>query len=622
MIGKAYKAGTGFKGLAAYLQHGRAGMEQDRVDWVDSRNLPTRDPQAAARIMAATARDTDSIQAPVYHLSISFDPHDPVNRATMRQVAERTLRDLGLHDHQALIIAHRDRAHPHVHVVVNRVHPETHRVWSNSWDYPRIERSLRAQEAELGLRVVPGRHAPVPEHVRDRGRAPAERLARGDAAFVDRVRRDAGAHLTGARSWAELERGLAAHGLSVRVEGRGLVVTDGVQKAKGSEIDRAASRANLERRLGSLGEYRARQAVASRTLDGGFRITDGLRDAKRSELAVAESAPRSAAEPPRAPEPRQSATPQAQQDARAAASPPAPADPPSRHAPIRVEPPARRPTAPVPSAPEPVRIVPPRPPRSRPVAPAPPPAPAPRPSTPDLPDWLRDLAQSGAAIEAAERRVDEAAKAVHDAEHALAMIRDRTRRAEAARDNAAARLREVYADPKVALEAIKAFRREYGDQMLLSAINANPEQFGALRWEREPRLFGIFHRKDTTRAKSKAPLLAVGLDHHYATSAHAPTAEERTAAHQRATDATRALDAAHRARRALPPGHSSRYRRDLADLFRSVAAEVPGGAERLARRITTSIPSATRFVAATLDAVHDEERRRERGRGRGLGIDF
>ncbi len=255
------------------------------------------------------------------------------------------------------------------------------------------------------------------------------------------------------------------------------------------------------------------------------------------------------------------------------------------------------------------------------MAPAPPPAPPP-PSAPDLPDWLRDLALSGAAIEAAERRVDEAAKAVHEAEHALSMIPDRTRRAEAARDNAAARLREVYADPKAALEAIKAFRRQYGDRALLSAVKANPEQFGALRWEPEPRLFGIFYRKDTTRAKSEAPLLAVGLDHHYTTSAHAPTTEERTAAHQRATDATRALDAAHQARRALPPGHSSRYRRDLADLFRNVAAEVPGGAERLARRITTTLPSAARFVADTLDAVRDEERRRERGRGRGLGIDF
>ncbi|HEX6745913.1 MAG TPA: relaxase/mobilization nuclease domain-containing protein [Longimicrobium sp.] len=270
MIGKAYKLGTGFKALAAYLEYGRRdGTERDRVDWVETRNLPTEHPQAAARIMVATAHDSDSVQPPVYHFSVSFDPDDPLNRDTMRQVADRTLRGLGLQDHQVLIVAHRDRAHAHLHFMVNRVHPEKRTVWSNWNDYARIEKAMREQEAELGLRIVPGKHAAVPEHARDRApRQPAPRLARGDSAFVERVQREARPHLMAARSWVELERALGQHGLSVRTEGRGMVVTDGVHKVKCSEIDPAASRANLERRLGGpLGEYRARQAVAGRTLD-------------------------------------------------------------------------------------------------------------------------------------------------------------------------------------------------------------------------------------------------------------------------------------------------------------------------------------------------------------------
>jgi hypothetical protein len=46
-----------------------------------------------------------------------------------------------------------------------------------------------------------------------------------------------------------------------------MVVTDGTYEVKASEIDRAASRKHLERRLGPLGDHRARQAVAARTLD-------------------------------------------------------------------------------------------------------------------------------------------------------------------------------------------------------------------------------------------------------------------------------------------------------------------------------------------------------------------
>src|SRR5436305_710821 len=76
LIGKAFPPGTGFGGLARYLEQGHPGAEvpPHRVEWMETRNLPTDHPHAAARIMAATARDSDSIQPPVYHFLISFDP--------------------------------------------------------------------------------------------------------------------------------------------------------------------------------------------------------------------------------------------------------------------------------------------------------------------------------------------------------------------------------------------------------------------------------------------------------------------------------------------------------------------------------------------------------------------
>lgn len=262
MIVHVNKTGTGFKGTVLYLLHGHLdALNPDRVEWIESRNLPTRNAMAAVRIMAATARDSGSRQAPVYHISISFDPDDPVDRATMIQVADRLLRDLDLEEHQALIVSHKDRAHPHLHLVVNRVHPERLTVWSNWYDFPRIERSLRAQEVELGLRVVPGRNAIVPHTAELR---PQPRLHRGDAAFLREVQERAGPVLKRAQSWAELERDLAAVGLSVRVNGRGMSVTDGEQVVKASEIDRAFSRNHLEKRMGIYGEYRALLAAPGR----------------------------------------------------------------------------------------------------------------------------------------------------------------------------------------------------------------------------------------------------------------------------------------------------------------------------------------------------------------------
>jgi hypothetical protein len=268
VIVQVYDLGTGFKGAVLYLLHGHLdNLDPDRVDWIETRNLPTDDPLAASRIMAATARDRRTKQKPVYHFSISFDYNDPADRALMLRVADRLLHDLKMQGYQVIMIAHRDRAHAHLHLVVNRIHPEELTVWSNWNDYRRIERSLRAQEAELGLRVVPGFLAPVFDE--DGKRLRPAQLVRGDADFLERVRAEAGPHLASARSWAELERELAAHGLWVRMKGRGMVVTDGKHEVKASDIDRAFSRSRLEARarLGIHGEYRLRQQIAARTLD-------------------------------------------------------------------------------------------------------------------------------------------------------------------------------------------------------------------------------------------------------------------------------------------------------------------------------------------------------------------
>lgn len=149
-------SGKSFRALAQYLISGRTGAEFDRVAWSGSRNLPTDDPELAAKIMRGTAAKSDRVEKPVYHIAISFDPGDKVDRASMERVADKVLARLGLSEYQATIVAHRDREHPHVHIFVNRVHPETGKAWERWQDQPLIQEVLRDEEASLGLRLVPG----------------------------------------------------------------------------------------------------------------------------------------------------------------------------------------------------------------------------------------------------------------------------------------------------------------------------------------------------------------------------------------------------------------------------------------------------------------------------------
>lgn len=271
MIFKANELGKSFKGLISYLETGKDGQQAGRMEWAECRNLPTRDPQVAARIMAATSRLSDRVQTPVYHFSVSFALEDTVSRETMRRVADGVLRDLGLGKHQAVVTSHRDTAHQHMHFAVNTVHPETHRAWTKWRDWPRGHESMRRLENELGLRQVPSPERKPRDQMQHGESAPAPP---GPRSLLERVRDDAVvAYFRTASSWGELERGLAEHGLRLRMRGGGMVVTDindGREAVKASVIDpsRAFSRSRMEKRLGSHASYRAAREVAGQVLDG------------------------------------------------------------------------------------------------------------------------------------------------------------------------------------------------------------------------------------------------------------------------------------------------------------------------------------------------------------------
>jgi hypothetical protein len=265
-------SGRRFGPLADYLVHGRSGVETDRVAWTASRNLGTDEPELAAALMQATARQSAMVQVPVYHLTISFDHHDAVSPDQMQAIADKVLQDLGLADYQTLIVSHRDRAHAHLHVMVNRIHPETGVAWERWQDRPIIERALREQERAFGLREVPGRLHQIDGREAPDDRSPAAHAPRqserdDNGVFRGRVRAllpDARA----TRSWEELEARLAAHGLRVEGKGQGLVVTDGVHEVKASRVARDFSLRRLEDRFGAPYPHREQLTGTRATREG------------------------------------------------------------------------------------------------------------------------------------------------------------------------------------------------------------------------------------------------------------------------------------------------------------------------------------------------------------------
>jgi len=166
MIPKLHNKGSSFKGAAAYLLHDAdRATTSERVAWTAAHNIATENPEMAWRIMAATAMNQAQLKQRagipntgrksnkhVLHLSLSWSPEeaDTLDRPEMMRAATGALHALGAQDRQAIIICHTDEAHPHVHVLINRVSPADGRMLSSSKEKLKLSKWAQAYEEERG----------------------------------------------------------------------------------------------------------------------------------------------------------------------------------------------------------------------------------------------------------------------------------------------------------------------------------------------------------------------------------------------------------------------------------------------------------------------------------------
>ncbi|MFW6012222.1 MAG: relaxase/mobilization nuclease domain-containing protein [bacterium] len=259
MIGEL-ATGSSFRGLTHYLLHGNAAHPRT-AEWTELRNLGTSEPDRAHVEMHATAQENPRAHDPVLHVILSPAPQDQLSSAQWSALADRVLADLQLDEHQALVVLHTDTRVPHLHIAVNRIHPDTHRAWGTWRSKTRLERILRSVERDWGLRRVQGRlsrdHGPDRPPPLSRGQR-AQARHRAQQPRVVTWRRRLTPEFREASSWTDLAARLNAHGVWVEARGRGLVVTDGSVYAKASSIHRDFSRGRLEGRFGPYADWRAK----------------------------------------------------------------------------------------------------------------------------------------------------------------------------------------------------------------------------------------------------------------------------------------------------------------------------------------------------------------------------
>ncbi len=163
MIVKISPSGTSFKGLSTYLTHDPKANTQDRVAWTHTHNLANDHVPSAVDEMVWTARNANLLKQeagvraggrasdePVKDVSLNWSPEDKPTPEHMIQKSEDFLRHMGWQEHQVVMVAHNDKPHAHVHLMINAVHPETGLHLDDSFERRRAQAWALEYEREQG----------------------------------------------------------------------------------------------------------------------------------------------------------------------------------------------------------------------------------------------------------------------------------------------------------------------------------------------------------------------------------------------------------------------------------------------------------------------------------------
>ena len=180
MVPKA-QTGKSFIGLYSYLsadqrteqerERGISKTSNERVLFSETLNMAGLEAtRGAAHLMKETAKQNTHCKNPVYAFSLSWHPEEHHSHEHMKTAATDALKVLGMEEHQAMFFAHSDTPHPHIHIMVNRIHPETLKAKNNFQDFKRLSEWARGYEREQGKVYCPEREARAAEREQNQGK--------------------------------------------------------------------------------------------------------------------------------------------------------------------------------------------------------------------------------------------------------------------------------------------------------------------------------------------------------------------------------------------------------------------------------------------------------------------
>jgi hypothetical protein len=310
---------SSFKSLGKY-----ADRERDHIDpitgEVEQRQVSVETNclfrETAWREMKAVADMNGRVKDSVYHFTVSWPHYENPTDKQMFAVGRAGMKAIGMEKHQYLAAVHRDTDQAHVHVMVNRIDPETYRSVYPSRDFFKLDKCMREMELEQGWSHSKGPYAvferdgkkvvdwAVGKEVRRQqqrqklpGKARQMEVMSGNESLASyaqgAAKKEALEVLRKGGNWRELHKALEQHGLEIKPKGQGLAIyskKDPEQAPiKASTMTQELGAGKLTRRLG---QYKAptlqikREEPEQEYSSQRPKRDPNLREAKRNERAA------------------------------------------------------------------------------------------------------------------------------------------------------------------------------------------------------------------------------------------------------------------------------------------------------------------------------------------------
>jgi len=311
----AAKKGTGsFGGLADYLLDKQNGgkkvhdFEFSNCSFDQDVDLNLEEIQNTTNLNQRVKSDK------VLHLVVSFHEDEQPTKEQLQYIERELIKAIGMEDHQRLTVAHSNTNNFHIHIAINKIHPQTKKLvdpyrskkkllekafeLEEKFGFRRDQNQLMEKEMSKSERDSNGRIAAIFGRAEQKSIEIHSGVKNLSTWIKEEVLEDLQKVIKDDKAtFEDLQRVLAEANLELKPRGNGVVIAHKSRKlfVKSSSIHRSLSKAQLEKRFGKPLEFKSIEVKAKKEFgmpkhdlwEQYKKRSDELRAAKKQLLAEA-----------------------------------------------------------------------------------------------------------------------------------------------------------------------------------------------------------------------------------------------------------------------------------------------------------------------------------------------